>query len=79
MEYDYDESDSKKVEDSLQEAQKQVLKANRKKDNKSKSIIYQGLDEASFEIIAFIETSKEIWEALQQEYKGADRIKKIRL
>jgi hypothetical protein len=79
MEYGYDESDSKKVEDSLQEAQKQVLKANRKKDNKSKSIIYQGLDEASFEIIAFIETSKEIWEALQQEYKGADRIKKIRL
>jgi hypothetical protein len=77
MEYGYDESDSKKVEDSLQEAQKQVLKANRKKDNKSKSIIYQGLDEASFEIIAFIETSKEIWEALQQEYKGADRIKKI--
>jgi hypothetical protein len=79
MEYGYDESDSKKVEDSLQEAQKQVLKANRKKDNKSKSIIYQGLDEASFEIIAFIETSKEIWEALQQEYKGADRIKKIHL
>jgi len=79
MEYGYDESDSKKVEDSLQEAQKQVLKANRKKDNKSKSIIYQGLDEASFEIIAFIETSKEIWEALQQEYKGADKIKKIHL
>jgi len=79
MEYGYDESDSKKVEDSLQKAQKQVLKANRKKDNKSKSIIYQGLDEASFEIIAFIETSKEIWEALQQEYKGNDRIKKIRL
>jgi len=56
-----------------------VLKANRKKDNKAKTIIYQGLDETTFEIIAFAETSKEIWEALQQKYKGANRIKKIRL
>jgi len=77
VEYDYDELESKQAEDSLQEAQKQLLRANKKKDNKAKTIIYQGLDEATFEIIAFAETSKEIWEALQQKYKGADRIKKI--
>jgi len=79
VQYGYDEPESKEAEDALQEAEKQVLKANRKKDNKAKTIIYQGLDEAIFEIIAFAETSKEIWEALQQKYKGANRIKKIRL
>jgi len=79
VQYCYDELESKEAEDALQEAEKQVLKANRKKDNKAKTIIYQGLDEAIFEIIASAETSKEIWEALQQKYKGADRIKKIRL
>jgi len=55
------------------------LRANRKKDNTIKTSIYQGLDEATFEIIASAETSKEIWEALQQKYKGASRIKKILL
>ena len=77
VQYGYDEPESKEVEDTLQETEKQVLKANRKKDNKAKTIIYQGLDEAIFEIIAFAETSKEIWEAPQQKYKGADRIKKF--
>jgi hypothetical protein len=77
--YGYDEPESKEEEDGLQEAQKQALKVNRKKDNKAKTIIYQGLDEDTFEIIASAETSHDIWEALQQKYKGTDRIKKIRL
>jgi hypothetical protein len=48
MEYGNDEPDSKKAEDSLQESHKQVLKANRKKDNKVKTIIYRSLNEAIF-------------------------------
>ena len=60
MQYGYDKPESKEVEDALHEAKKQVLKANRNKDNKAKTIIYQGLDEAIFEIIASAETSKEI-------------------
>jgi len=60
VQYGYDESDSKEAEDTLHEAEKQVLKANRKKDNKAKTIIYHGLDEAIFKIIASAETSKEI-------------------
>jgi hypothetical protein len=60
VQYGYDEPESKKVEDTLQEAEKQVLKANRKKDNKAKTIINQGFDEAIFKIIASVETSKEI-------------------
>ncbi|KAL3566020.1 hypothetical protein D5086_031435 [Populus alba] len=72
MEYGYDETDSKEAEDFLKEAQKQVLKANRKKDNKAKTIIYQGLNEATYETINFAEMSKEIWEALQQKYKDKE-------
>ena len=79
VQHGYDEPESTEAEDALQEAQKQALKVNRKKDNKAKTIIYQGLDEDTFEIIASAETSHDIWEALQQKYKGADRIKKIRL
>jgi len=60
VEYGYNEPDSKEAEDSLQKMQKQVLKVNRKKDNKAKTIIYQGLNEATFEIIASTETLKEI-------------------
>ena len=55
MEYGYDETNSKEAEDSLQEAQKQVLKANRKKDNKANTIIYQGLNETIYETINFEE------------------------
>ena len=76
MEYGCDELDSKEILDSLQEAQKQVFKTNRKIDNKIMTIIYQGLDEATFEIIVSTETLKEILEVVQQKYKGADRMKK---
>jgi hypothetical protein len=55
MEYGYAETNSKEAEDSLQEAQKQVLKANRKKDNKANTIIYQGLNETIYETINFEE------------------------
>ena len=79
VDYGYDEPESREAEEALQEAQKQVLRNNRKKDNKAKTIIYQGLDEATFGIISSAEKSKDIWEALQHKYKGADRIKKIRL
>ena len=64
VDYGYDEPESREAEEALQEAQKQVLRNNRKKDNKAKTIIYQGLDEATFEIIASAEKSKDIWEAL---------------
>ena len=79
VDYGYDELESREAKEALQESQKQVLRNNRKKDNKAKIIIYQGLDEATFEIIAYVKNSKDIWEALQQKYKGADIIKKIRL
>jgi len=79
VENGYDEPASKEVEATLKEEQKTTLCAERKKDCKARSIIYQGLDEMTFEIIAFATSSKEIWEMLQKTYKGADKVKRIRL
>jgi gag-polypeptide of LTR copia-type len=42
-------------------------------------ILYQGVDEAEFEKVGEATTSKEAWGILQTTYKGADRVKQIRL
>ncbi|KAL5816417.1 hypothetical protein ACOSQ3_024795 [Xanthoceras sorbifolium] len=75
----YTEPASKEAEGTLTEAQATTLRADRKKDCKAKSIIYQGLDEATFEIIASAKSSKEVWDTLLKTYKGADKVKRIRL
>ena len=74
----YEESTSKEAEATMPEARRTALRADRKKDCKAKSILYQGLDETTFEIIASAETSKKIWEILHKTHKGADKVKKIR-
>ncbi|KAI9164896.1 hypothetical protein LWI28_004122 [Acer negundo] len=63
----------------MTEAQTTTLRADRKKDSKAKSIIYQGLDEPTFELMASSKSSKEVWDALHKTYKGADKVKMIRL
>ena len=75
----YNEPESKEAETALKEDQKTILYTERKKDCKARSIIYQGLDEATFAIIFSATTSKEIWETLQKTYRGADKVKRIRL
>ena len=42
-------------------------------------MIYQGMEENSFEKIANATTSKEAWEILQNSYKGVEKVKKVRL
>lgn len=79
VEDEYQDVSSKEAEALTLDAHKTILKADRKKDCKAKSIIYQGLDEATFEIIASTKTSKEIWDTLQKTYKGADKVKRIHL
>ncbi|KAG5530640.1 hypothetical protein RHGRI_025565 [Rhododendron griersonianum] len=56
----YAEPASKEAEIALKDEEKTTLRVERKKDFKARSIIYQGLDEAMFEIIASAKTSKEI-------------------
>jgi len=59
--------------------QLKALKEKRMKDKTTLYILYQGVDEAGFEKIAGAKTSKEAWEILQTAYKGAERLKQVRL
>ncbi|KAJ3707124.1 hypothetical protein LUZ61_010829 [Rhynchospora tenuis] len=76
------------VEDGYQEhadttaltgANARLLRENRKKDKTALYIIYQAVDESSFEKIAGATSSHEAWNTLEKAYKGADRVKKVRL
>ncbi|KAK9178211.1 hypothetical protein WN943_027401 [Citrus x changshan-huyou] len=66
-------------EATLTTAQKENLKDLKKKKNKTKYLIFQSLDENVFEKIAGTTSSKEAWEKLENSYKGAEQVKKVRL
>ncbi|XP_022843193.1 uncharacterized protein LOC111366724 [Olea europaea var. sylvestris] len=61
----------------LSQAQRDSLKAARKKDKKSLTLIYQALDEGMFEKLACATISKEAWDILQNSYKGVEKVKKV--
>ncbi|GAU10225.1 hypothetical protein TSUD_418740, partial [Trifolium subterraneum] len=66
-------------EGTLSQTQKDSLRDSRKRDKKALCLIYQGLDEDTFEKVSGANTAKEAWEKLQTSYKGADQVKKVRL
>ncbi|GAU26813.1 hypothetical protein TSUD_289180 [Trifolium subterraneum] len=66
-------------EGTLSQTQKDSLRDSRKRDKKALYLIYQGLDEDTFEKVSGAKTAKEAWEKLQTSYKGADQVKKVRL
>ncbi|GAU43570.1 hypothetical protein TSUD_368940 [Trifolium subterraneum] len=66
-------------ETTLSQTQKDSLRDSRKRDKKALCLIYQGLDEDTFEKASGAKTAKEAWEKLQTSYKGADQVKKVRL
>ncbi|GAU35304.1 hypothetical protein TSUD_389290 [Trifolium subterraneum] len=68
-----------KNETTLSQTQKDSLRVSRKRDKKAPCLIYQGLDEDTFEKVSGAKTAKEAWEKLQTSYKGADQVKKVRL
>nr|GEW58601.1 hypothetical protein [Tanacetum cinerariifolium] len=49
------------------------------KDKAALYLLFQSLDESRFEKVAEATTSKEAWETLEKVYKGADRVKQVRL
>ena len=59
--------------------EKKAIREQRKKDKKALFILYQGLDEATFEKVAEATTSKEAWDILVSIFKGDDRVKRVRL
>ena len=60
----------------MSNVERQTLREWRKKDNKALFTIYQGLDEATLEMVAPAKTSKEVWEMLNKTYSGVEKKKK---
>ncbi|KAK2989425.1 hypothetical protein RJ640_017680 [Escallonia rubra] len=67
------------AEAALSNAQKTALRESRKKDKKALFLIFQGVDESTFEKISDARTSKEAWEILQKSLQGVEKAKKVRL
>ena len=60
-------------------AQNKALKEMRSKDKTTLYMLFRAVDESGFEKIAGSTTSKEAWDTLEKVFKGADRVKQVRL
>ncbi|XP_059638623.1 uncharacterized protein LOC132280882 [Cornus florida] len=72
----YDEPED---EVTLSQAEKDVLQAMRKKDQKAVKTIHQCLDDGMLQRVASVENAKQLWEILQNSFQGVDKVKKVRL
>ncbi|WOH15247.1 hypothetical protein DCAR_0934784 [Daucus carota subsp. sativus] len=63
----------------LSQAQQNKLKDERKRDNRALSDLQDAIEDSFFEKIARAETSKEAWDILFKTFKGAGRVKQVRL
>ena len=63
-------------EASLSQGVKETLKESRKRDKKALFLIYQSVDEDTFEKISNATTVKEAWDKLQTCNKGVEQVKK---
>lgn len=63
----------------LSQSVKDTLKESRKRDKKALFLIYQSVDEDTFEKISNAKTSIEAWDKLQTCNKGVEQVKNIRL
>ena len=59
--------------------QLKAMKEKRVKDKTAMYLLYQAVDESGFQKIASAKTSKEAWDTLERVFKGADRVKQVRL
>lgn len=61
------------------EAARTQHKESKKKDFKALCLLHQGVDEAHFEKISNVKSSKEAWQILEQCNEGQEQLKKVRL
>ncbi|KAK8934328.1 hypothetical protein KSP39_PZI014550 [Platanthera zijinensis] len=67
------------AEATLTSAQRTALRESKKRDKKALFLLYQGVDDATFEKISDARSSKEAWEVLQCSMQGVDKAKKVKL
>eukprot|EP00253_Pinus_taeda_P012253 PITA_12253 len=65
--------------DRLTQAEKDLLKSNRKNDSKARVFLYQAVDQSVFRRIAASKTSKEAWKTLKTAYQGMEKVKTTKL
>eukprot|EP00253_Pinus_taeda_P004822 PITA_04822 len=63
----------------LTPAEKDLLKSNRKKDSKSRVLLYLVVDQSVFPRLAAAKTSNEAWQTLKTAYQGMERVKTSKL
>eukprot|EP00253_Pinus_taeda_P009481 PITA_09481 len=63
----------------LTQAQKDLLKSNKKKDSKALFFLYQAVHESVFPRIAVAKTSKEAWKTLKTTYQYMEKVKTAKL
>jgi len=79
VEFGFEEPANEDEFNGLTQAEKELLKRNRKKDSKSLVFLYQAVDQSVFPRIAVAKTSKEAWKTLKIGYQGMERVKTAKL
>ena len=59
--------------------EKDAHKESKKKDYKALFIIHQCVDADNFEKVSDAESAKEAWEILEKSFRGAEKLKEVRL
>eukprot|EP00253_Pinus_taeda_P009201 PITA_09201 len=79
VEYGFEELAEENEFNRLTQAEKDLLKSNRKKDSKALVFLYQAVHEIVFPRIAATKTSKEAWKTLKTSYHGMKKLKTTKL
>ncbi|XP_019435536.1 PREDICTED: uncharacterized protein LOC109342032 [Lupinus angustifolius] len=77
--YEFVQNGYQEVGENANEAQRTSYRESKKKDYKALFLIHQCVDGANFEIIDGAKTAKEAWDSLEKSYKGATKMKKVKL
>ncbi|GKU93614.1 hypothetical protein SLEP1_g7191 [Rubroshorea leprosula] len=67
------------IAENANDAQKHAYRESKKKDKKALYFIHQGVNDEVFEKIEDAATSKQAWDTLMTAYKGAEKVKKVKL
>lgn len=77
--WDVVESEVSALAANATEAQRVALRDQKKKEKKALFLIHQGMNDETFEHIEGATTANEAWTILSTNYKGDDKIKRVRL